>query len=644
MLLPQFNHIIASKIQSELEIILKENLETLEKDSLNEPIELLEQLENRLQLFWSPISHLHAVKSTEELRSAYTACLPLLSDYETTLSHHKKLYQAFKQFSPRTPEETRIKTLKLRDFILSGAELSDTQKARFAHIEKELSQLETRFGENVLDATQCFEYKPESYEEKENKENDVLGGIPAHFIPENKTLTLDYPCYSAVMKYAHNRELRKYFYQSYMTRASELYFQPRYDNTKIMADILVLRQEQAELLGFENYAELSLATKMAKSPEQVLDFLHQLIQSVKPKALLELEELNHTAGFKLEPWDISYVGEKLSQEKYHLQQEDFRPYFKAPKVLLGLFQLVSDLYNIRIVKCNAETISSHTWHENVEAYEIIDNQSDALIGLFYLDLYARKLKREGAWMDDYCSRYLTPEGKTQLPIAYLTCNFLSADQGLTHDDVMTLFHEFGHGLHHLLTRINRIDIAGIHGVPWDAVELPSQLMENFCWQKGILKQLSDNTLPDELIENLLSSRHFMAGLQLLRQLEFALFDFTLHLKKPDNIHTVMNCYQKISREVSVIQAPDTVRFPHVFTHIFDGGYSAAYYSYLWAEVLSCDAFGLFEETGIVNSNTGKQFLDKLLSQGGSEEPEILFKNFRGRDPDQTAFLKSWGLA
>jgi len=634
MLLPQFNHIIASKIQPALENILKENLKKLENDSLSDPIHFLEQLENRLQIFWSPISHLHAVKSESQLRDAYMACLPLLSDYETALSHHEKLYHAFKMYSPKNQEEKRITFLKLRDFKLSGADLGETQKMMFARIEKELSQLETKFGENVLDATGAFEYRIDLKDEKK-----LLKGIPAHLIPENKILTLDYPCYSAIQKYAENRGLRESMYRSYNTRASELGAHPEYDNTKIMEDILSLRHDMAELLGYENYAEYSLQTKMAKTSKEVIEFLTDLVEAVKPKAQLELEELNDYAGFSILPWDVSFYSEKLNHERYNIQQESFRPYFKTESVVTGLFKLVSKLYQISIIK---RTVPTDVWHKTVECFEIYD-KDHILLGIFYCDLYARKLKREGAWMDDFCSRYKINDNQSQIPIAFLTCNFLGPTQGLTHDDVITLFHEFGHTLHHLLTKIDRLDIAGIHGVPWDAVELPSQFMENFCWQPEVLKLISHNTLPDQLMTKLIESRYFMAGLQLLRQLEFGLFDFHLHLKKPDDVNYVMNCYKDISDQVSVIKKFDFVRFPHVFTHIFDGGYSAAYYSYLWAEVLSCDAFSLFEEAGIFNANVGKSFLDKLLSQGGSVEPDVLFKNFRGREPNQDAFLKSWGL-
>lgn len=647
--LPQFANIVPDKILPMLQEILRDNLNKLETQDLSRPIEVLESIENRLHQFWSPIAHLHAVRSTPELREAYKACLPLLSDYETAISHHEKLYQAFRQYQPLNSAEKRIIELKLRDFRLSGIDLSAEKKTRYGEIEKKLSELGAQFSENILDATQAWSYLASDQE---------LIGIPQEIIPQDKKLTLDYPCYSAVQKYAENRALREKCYVAYVTRASELNHNLQYDNThdntEIMQQILSLKYELAELLGFKNYAELSLATKMAKSSDQVLDFLDKLVEHAKPAAQKELSELTDFAEHILEPWDIAFYSEKLSQQRYQIHQELFRPYFPVDHVLSGLFSLVSQLYGLSIQKLE----NIETWNPEVVCFGIYNSQQK-LLGIFYMDLYTRKLKREGAWMDDYCSRYQKSDGELQIPVAYLTCNFHQT-RLLTHDDAMTLFHEFGHGLHHLLTTIDHIDIAGIHGVPWDAVELPSQFMENFCWEKSLLQKLSKHhqtgeVLPAGLIDNLLASRHFNAGLQLLRQLEFGLFDFHLHLVKPimnaedknkvqdKNKNFVLDLSREIHGKTAVITMPEYSRFPHTFSHIFDGGYSAAYYSYLWAEVLSCDVFSLFEENGILDTATGKKFLDTLLSQGGSQPPEILFKNFRGREPNQQAFLKSWGL-
>ncbi len=649
MQLPRFNHIMPDKIQLELQEILTDNLNVLETEDLSNPIEVLEMIENRLHKFWSPVSHLHAVHDTPALREAYKSCLPLLSDYETTVSHHERLYRAICQYQPQNLAEKRIIELKLRDFRLSGIALSAEKKLRYGEIEKALSELGAKFSENILDSTQSWNYLASDQE---------LVGIPRDIIPEDKKLTLDYPCYSAVQKYAEDRSLREKCYVAYVTRASELN-DFKYDNSGIMQKLLTLKYELAELLGFKNYAELSLATKMARSSEEVLNFLDQLVITAKPAAEKELKQLTEFAGHELAPWDIAYYGEKLSQKLYHIHQELFRPYFPADHVLSGLFSLVSELYNLKIKKIEGIEV----WDPEVNCFETYD-QHQTLRGIFYVDLYTRKFKREGAWMDDYCSRYKKPDGELQIPVAYLTCNFMppqknqAGDQTglLTHDDVITLFHEFGHGLHHLLTTINYIDIAGINGVPWDAVEMPSQFMENFCWNKNILQNISKHhqtgeILPDELIHNLLASRHFHAGLQLLRQLEFGLFDFHLHLMKPtENSENkdktkdfVLNLFREIHHKTAVMPAPEYSRFPNTFSHIFNGGYSAAYYSYLWAEVLSCDVFSLFEENGVLDAKTGQKFLDQILSQGGSQPPEILFKNFRGREPNQTAFLKSWGL-
>lgn len=617
MQLPQFNHIVPSEIQSTLEQLLDDNLKKLDQDPLSEPISLVEALDNRLQCFWSPVAHLHAVKSSPEWRKVYETCLPMLSNYETTLSHHEKLYLAVKNYMPRDAAEKRIVELKLRDFHLSGVDLPEAKKVRYKKIEEELSELQAKFGEHLLDATQSFEYQATDEE---------LNGVPESLRPKDNKLTLDYPCYSSIQKYADNTPLREKLYHAYVTRASEL---SKHDNTEIMYKILLLRHELAQLLGFNHYASLSLATKMARKPEEVIEFLESLASTAKSFAEKDLETLESFAGRKLNPWDIAYYSEKLSLEKYHIDQEMFRPYFPLDAVLEGLFSLVSHLYHIEIKKVDGIEI----WDDKVEVYNIYRDQK--LIGIFYLDPFARKQKREGAWMDDYCSRW-----KDQIPVVYLTCNFLAQNPCLTHDDVITLFHEFGHGLHHLLTQVDRLDISGIAGVPWDAVETPSQFMENFCWEKSVLKNISNNKLPDDLIDKLISARYFQAGLQLVRQCEFALFDFYLHLEKPKDKNFVMDTYNKIHAAVAVIQTPDYVRFPHSFSHIFDGGYAAGYYSYLWAEVLSADIYSRFQEEG---ESIGKKFLETYLSQGGLNPPDILFKNFMGRAPDKTAFLRSWGL-
>jgi oligopeptidase A len=625
MELPQFKHRVLDKIQPELEALLATNRHQLENDSLKDPIQLTEILENRLAHFWSPIEHLHAVCSTPELRKIYQRCLPLLSDYSVELEHNEKLYQSF-----IAAPQNRITELAIRDFKLAGIALSSEKKSRYAQIEKELSELSTKFGEHVLESTQHWKYVATEEE---------LCGIPESIRPEDNTLTLDIPCYMAVQKYAESRELREKCYQAFVTRASE-FDEAKYDNTPLMTKIMALRQELAELLGFKNYAELSLTTKMAHKPQDVLDFLNNLIQKAKPIAQRELKKLEQLAGHALQPWDVAFYSEKLQKQLYDLDEEMLRPYFPVDHVLSTLFQLMHDIFGLNIKKLD----HIETWHPDVQVFEI-DNPR----AIFYMDLHVRKNKREGAWMDDYCSRYRKPDGELQIPIAFLTCNFRAPQKNqpalLTHDDVITLFHEFGHGIHHMLTQLDRIDIAGMNNVPWDAVELPSQFMENFCWNPTILKKLSKHyqtgeVLPDHFIQKMIEARQFNAGLFLLRQLEFGLFDFELHLHPRPVQEVISNVRQK----TALLPVPEYNRSPNTFSHIFDGGYDAGYYSYLWAEVLSCDAFSLFEETGVFNLKTGQDYINTLLSQGAAKPIDELFKDFRGRDPDITAFLRSWGLA
>jgi oligopeptidase A len=623
MELPQFKHRVPAQIQPELENLLNQNLKQLENNSLDDPISLTEELENKLTHFWSPVEHLHAVCSTPELRKVYQSCLSLLSDYGVKLSHNKKLYDAFLK-----APENRITTLTIRDFKLSGIDLSPEKKQRYADIEKQLSELSTKFGENILIATESWQYKATPEE---------LAGIPDSMIPTDHILTLDIPCYMAVQKYAVSKDLREKCYKAYVTRAP--------NNTELMNQILILRQELAELLGFSNYAELSLTTKMAILPEQVLDFLQDLVLTAKPIAQQELKKLEGFAGFALQPWDVAFYSEKLQKQLYDLDEELLRPYFPVDHVIAELFSLMKNVFGLDIKELDKSNID--TWHEDVKVFEIQNPNA-----IFYMDLYVRKNKREGAWMDDYCSRYRKPDNSLQIPIAFLTCNFRAPKKDhptlLTHDEVITLFHEFGHCIHHMLTQIDRIDIAGMNNVPWDAVELPSQFMENFCWNKDVLKKLSKHyqthqPLPDELINKLIGSKQFNSGLYLMRQLEFGLFDFELHLQKTVTPDTVKNTMQSVRDKTAVLKIPSYNIAQNTFSHIFDGGYDAGYYSYLWAEVLSCDAFSLFEETGVFNQKTGQDYINKLLSQGASQPIDVLFRNFRGRDPDTKAFLRSWGL-
>lgn len=662
--LPQFN-IRPEQIKETLIEITDNNLQELNSHldqvknfTWENVIPLLETLEDRLQQFWSPIHHLHAVSTSTELRLAYQNCLPILSNYQTLLSQHEKLYHAFRQlkessnFELLNTAQQQVIRHALRDFHLAGVDLPKPQQKRYAEIQHRLAELSTTFGEHLLDATQAWNYLV--------TDEKMLAGLPDHVLSsthqaaqikkqqEGWLLTLDYPCYSAVLKYAENRELREKIYQAYSIRASEL-GSSEWDNTIIIDEILQLRHELALLLGFHNYAELSLSTKMATSSEQVLTFLKSLIDYAVPKAKQELSELEKFAELKLEPWDIPFYSEKLKQQRYQISQEMLRDYFPLENVLQGLFTLMQKVFGLRIEK---QTPEIEAWHPDVQFFAIYD-KSDQLRGYFYLDLYVRENKREGAWMDDFCSRRQLINGKIQTPIAFLTCNFSKPQKGkptlITHDEVTTLFHEFGHGLHHLLTMVDYLDVSGIHGVPWDAVEFPSQFMENWCWQQPVLDiischYLTGQPLPSQILSQLLAARHFHAGLQLLRQLEFALFDFRLHLTyQPQKNISAQTIIDQIRAEIAVIKVPAYNRFQHTFSHIFDGGYAAGYYSYLWAEVLSSDAFAIFEEQGIFNQQLGQRFLSTILEKGGSESPMDLFVAFRGREPDSKALLKHLGL-
>jgi oligopeptidase A len=630
-------------------------------ETLSDPIE---QLDNNLGKMWSIVSHLHAVMNTTAWRDVYHACLPKLSEYSTEMGQHEGLYQAYQSIA-QSPEYEHLdiaqkKTIEhqLRDFRLSGVHLKQAEKQRYGEIQKELTSLSAHFENNVMDATQAWN--------KLITDNSLLAGLPEHTVEaariaaekQEKTgwlLTLDYPCYDAVMTYADQRELREEMYTAYVTRASDQGpHAGRWNNNKLIETIVALRQELAELLGFPTYAELSLVTKMAKNTEQVIDFLMDLAQRSHTHAQLEWNELTGFAqqlglNTPLQAWDIGYYSEKLMQQRYQIIDEDIRPYFPMDQALSGLFQTVERLYQIHIT----ERTDVNTWHPDVRFFEIFDSVDNngtqkTLRGQFYLDPYARPHKRDGAWMDDYQQRYKMPDGTIQIPIAYLVCNFrpASADKPalLSHDEVITLFHEFGHGLQHLLTRIDYLSVAGMHGVAWDAVELPSQFMENWCWQEEALKFLSRHyitgkPLPHEWLQNMLAAKNFHSGLHINRQLLFALFDMRLH----SEAISAQDLLNQLRSTLFVAPTPSFNHFQNSFTHVFGGGYAAGYYSYLWAEVLSCDAFSAFEENGIFDKKTGQAFLHTILEQGGSREPLDLFIEFRGREPNIQALLKHSGL-
>lgn len=669
--LPTFSNIVPENILPALKILLAENRQILQKllagpepytwENLLFP---LEEMNDRLSKFWSPVSHLHAVMETEALREAYNACLPLLTEYSTELMQNETLYRAVKSiadgplYAKLNASQRKVIDNELRDFRLAGVSLAAQAKSRYAELQKKLSKLCSQFSENVLDATNAWTFQVTDFKTLQGLPDSSLKIIEQNAEQHGKTgwmFTLDYPCYAAVMKYLANRELRKTMYEAYVTRASDQGpFAGRFDNTQIMEDILSTRYEMAKLLGFSNYAEYSLATKMADKPERVLDFLNDLVTRSKNVAAAEVRELAHYAKAidhieQLEAWDLPYYSEKLRHQHYDLSQEDLRPYFPVPKVLDGMFQVVSELYGLKIT----ERKGVDTWHPQVQFFDIYDSKNE-LRGSFYTDLYARPNKRDGAWMDDARVRRRLHDGTLQKPVAYLTCNFArpigDKPATLTHEDVVTLFHEFGHCLHHLMTKVEYAPVSGINGVPWDAVEFPSQFMENWCWQKDTLRRISAHevtgeSLPDSLYQKMLAAKNFQPGMHLLRQLEFALFDFRLHLEyDPNKGAQVQAILNDVRKKISVVPFPPFNRFQHSFSHIFAGGYAAGYYSYEWAEVLASDAFSRFEEQGVFDRTSGQAFLENILEQGGTRSPMDLFVAFRGREPTIDALLRHHGLA
>ncbi|POG21357.1 oligopeptidase A [Aeromonas bestiarum] len=630
-------------------------------DSLIAP---LEEVNDRLARVWSPVSHLNSVLNSEALRAAHDACLPLLSEFQTYVGQHEGLYQAYRElaesddFPLLSGAQRKEIQNTLRDFRLSGIGLPAEAQQRYGEIQARLSELASRFSNNVLDATQ-------GWTRLVTDEAD-LTGLPqsaqaaARQLAEQKSqqgwlFTLDIPSYLPVMMYADNRALRAELYEAFTTRASDQGPNAgKWDNSAIMTELLSLRRELALLLGFGNYAELSLATKMADKTEQVVGFLSDLAAKSLPQGKAELEEIRTFAAeqhgqSELAAWDLPYYAEKLKQHKFSISDEQLRPYFPANKVVKGLFEVVRRVFGIKV----RERLGIDTWHPDVRFYDIFDAE-DELRGSFYLDLYAREHKQGGAWMDVCLGRRYRQDGSLQKPVAYLTCNFNGPVDGkpalFTHNEVVTLFHEFGHGIHHMLTRIDVAGVAGINGVAWDAVELPSQFLENWCWESEALAFISGHhetgePLPADLLEKMLTARNFQAAMQMLRQLEFALFDFRLHQEfdpaNPDQIPALLT---EVRSQVAVMTPPAFNRFQHSFSHIFAGGYAAGYYSYKWAEVLSADAYSRFEEEGIFNPATGQSFLKNILEKGGSKEPMELFRAFRGREPRVDALLRHRGIA
>ncbi|MCC4816519.1 oligopeptidase A [Vibrio lentus] len=669
--LPPFSQIKPEHVKPAVEQVIEECRNKIEQvlegntspswDNLVAPIE---EVDDRLGRIWSPVSHMNSVMNSDELRDAYESCLPVLSEYGTWVGQHKGLFEAYKAikaseaFSALDQAQQKTITDALRDFELSGIGLPADEQHRYGEISKRQSELGSQFSNNVLDATMGWSKQVTDVAELAGMPESALAAAQAAAQAkeqEGYLLTLDIPSYLPVMTYCDNQELRKELYEAYVTRASDRGPNAgKWDNTEIITEQLKLRHEIARMLGFSTYSEKSLSTKMAETPDQVLGFLNDLAVKAKPQGEREVEELRQFAEkefgvSELNLWDIAYYSEKQKQNLFEISDEELRPYFPESNAVSGLFEVLNRVFGMSVT----EREGVDTWHDSVRFFDIFD-AIGTLRGSFYLDLYAREHKRGGAWMDDCRGRRITQSGDLQTPVAYLTCNFNKpvGDKPalFTHDEVVTLFHEFGHGIHHMLTQVEAGAVAGINGVPWDAVELPSQFLENWCWEEEALSFISGHfetgeALPKEMLEKMLAAKNFQSAMFILRQLELGLFDFTLHTEyDPEVGARVLETLADVKSKVSVLPSLDWNRFSHSFGHIFAGGYSAGYYSYLWAEVLSADAFSAFEEEGIFNTETGNRFLNNILEMGGSEEPMELFKRFRGREPQIDAMLRHAGIS
>ncbi|MEO0972168.1 MAG: M3 family metallopeptidase [Pseudomonadota bacterium] len=677
--LPDFPRISPEHVTPALERQLEDNRALIEQltaaegaDSDDDPAALfarvvipLEQARQRLSRVWSPVSHLNAVMNSEALREAYNECLAKLTGYATELAQNEALCALYNKILARDEavggaldaSQRRLIEEAVRDFRLSGVDLPAERKARFRELMRDLSAAQSTFEENVLDATNAFSYT--------TADRDELAGLPDHVIARAAEqareagdgtgstwrFVLDFPTYQAVVTHADHAPLRKRFYEAWSTRASDQGPQAgEWDNTQLMGKILRLRAEVAALTGFAHYAEYSLATKMAESVDQVIDFLEDLAARSLPAGRREFEALEEFAGTKLEAWDVAWAAERVRQERFDISDEMLRPYFPLERVISGMFALVERLFGIRVRA--DDSISG--WHPDSRFY-LLETADGTARGGFYVDLFARRAKRGGAWMDE-CVVRAELEGRTELPVAYLVCNFTPASGDapaqLSHNEVITLFHEFGHSLHHMLTRVGYPSLAGINGVPWDAVELPSQFLENFAWDPAVIEMISGHVqtgapLPEELLDRLIASRTFGAGMAMLRQLEFALFDMRLHAgqapKEHDEGRVIAETLAQVREAVSVVPVPEFNRFPCSFSHIFAGGYAAGYYSYKWAEVLSADAFSAFEEEGVLSTQTGQRWLQNVLEVGGTRDAMEAFVGFRGRAPSSDALLRHSGL-
>lgn len=666
---PAFDTFDASTVESTLEGLLVQcrtkvqSVSEVVNPSWQSVMAPLDEVHNRLSLFWSPVSHLNSVKNSSELRDVYKACLPKLSAYYTELGQNAALYAVIKavrdgeEFKDLSAPKKKVVNNELRDFELSGVSLSDDKKQRFAELSQELSRITTEFSDNVLDATNAWELLLPDASRLKGLPDSAIAAARERAQRKHKDgylLNLEFPTVHAIRTFADDRDLRKEITLAFSTRASENGpHAGKYDNSQHMVDILKYRSEKAALLGFDSYADLSVVTKMVQSPDEVMGFLKDLAIKAIPQAKAELKELEEFAtknlGIKdLQAWDLGYASDKLKKELFDLSDEDLKPYFPADKAIPGMFDVVGRLFGLSIQQVEGVSV----YHEDVSCYEIKDS-NDVVRGQFYLDNFAREHKRGGAWMDVCATRQRLGE-EIQLPIAYLTCN-LTPPVGddpalLTHMEVTTLFHEFGHGLHHMLTQMDTAGVSGISGVEWDAVELPSQILENWCWERESLALISGHyetgePLPEELLKKLRDARNFQSAAQLVRQLEFSMFDMQIHgAAVPESADAIGALLETVRNEVAVMPYPEEQRFQHSFSHIFAGGYAAGYFSYKWAEVLSADAYARFEEEGVFNEKAGTDFLNEVLSVGGSRPAIESFIAFRGRKPNVDALLKQSGLA
>ncbi len=664
--LPKFDQIRAEHVEPAIDHLIVSSRNCIDELAISNDVPTwanfakpLEDIEEMLSRAWSQVGHMNSVVNSPELREAYNASLPKLTDFYSDLGQDERLYAKFRtlrnseEFNTLNDAQQKIIENELRDFRLGGAELPEEEKIRFKAIQESLSKITTKFEENLLDTVNDFAYFVLDISELKGTPEDVIQAAQEAATAEAKEgykFTLHFPSYMPVLQYCENRNLRELLYRAYATRASE-FGKSDWDNTPLIKEILKLRREAAQLLDYKSYAEMSLATKMADTPAEVTSFLDGLAQRAKPFARSDMQELTQYASKlginEMQAWDIAFVSEKLREDKYAFSDQEVKQYFPEAQVLLGLFKVVETIFGVHVKKVQAPV-----WHSDAAFYEIGDKHGK-VIGQFYLDLYARNNKRGGAWMDEAITRRKQAKNNIVTPVAYLTCNF-SAPVGnkpalFTHDEVITMFHEFGHGLHHMLTQVDDYGVSGIKGVEWDAVELPSQFMENFCWEWDVIRHMTKHvetgaSLPRELFDKMVAAKNFQAGMQTVRQIEFSLFDMRLHDEfNPDEKSTALDLIEKVRDEVAVVRPPKWNRFPNGFSHIFAGGYAAGYYSYKWAEVLSADAYSMFEENGVLCAETGQRFWHEILAKGGSRPALESFVAFRGRAPDIEALLRHNGM-